>query len=112
MAGADDAHPGHGQQGIDEDVHLASTHQALLFGEVVVEVVVNEGRPSRGEREPCLAGRVLLVTPATDGARQGTVFVDEHTCADSLWRRALRAHDGHQGHRTTLGQGRVDGAEE
>src|SRR5690606_20390603 len=90
----------------------ASTHKAPLFGEVVVEIVADEGGAARGEGEAGLAGGVLLVAPAADGAEDRAVVEDEHARADSLGCRALRAHDGHQRHRTFGRESLVDDAEE
>ena len=100
---------GVGVIGIDEDVHLPSADEALLLGEVVVQVVVGEGGAPGLEGQPGLAERILFVAAAADGAERAAVLEDEHPGADALRRRALRADDGDQRHRLAARECLVDG---
>ena len=67
-----------------------------LLDEVVVEVVLDEGRLAGGDRLARLAERVVLVAAAADRADDAAVGEDQHLGADALRRRAVGADDRHQ----------------
>ena len=98
MAGAEDVEIWLGLHGLDEDLHLSATDQPGLFGEVVVELVLDVHRPARLDRFARLPEGVVLVASAADRAHGAAVRVDEHLRPDALRRRAGGRGDGDECH--------------
>src|SRR5207247_3281292 len=88
VAGAEDVHIRLGLNGLDEDLHLSAANQPGLFGEVVVELVLDVQGPARLDRLARLPEGVVLVASAADRADRPAVRVDEHLRPDALWRGA------------------------
>ena len=93
MPGPDDVQPRRGRKGIDVHVHTPAADQAVLLGEVIVELVVDERGLSGRDRLARFPEGVVLVAAAADGPDRPPVGPDEHLGARALGRRALRAHD-------------------
>ena len=112
VAGADDVEMRGRRERVDVDVHLAAADEAVLLGEVVVEVVVEQRAAAGGDRFARFPEGVVLVAPAADRADRAAVGEDEHLRARPLRRRAVGADDGHErgrlAARERVGGGRQD----
>ena len=111
VARADHEELRRGLNGLDVDVHLTTTDEAGLLGEVVRQLVVHELRPSVENRLARLAERVVLVAAAADGAHHAAVAEDQHLGADPLRRRSRGRDDGDQRGRFAPVEGIGDGGE-
>ena len=81
---------------LDVDLHLSAAHQAILLGEVVVQVVLDQLRLPRLDRVLGLPERVVLVAAAANGADGAAIRKHDHLCADALGRRSLGRDDRHE----------------
>ena len=89
VAGADDVEPRRGRERIDVDVHLSTADEAVLLGEIVVELVVEQRLTARVDRVARLQAGVVLVAAAADRADDAAVGKDQHLGAGALRRRAV-----------------------
>src|SRR5262245_32291357 len=73
-----------GSERIDVHIHLSTANEAVFLREVVVQLVVEHRRASRGKGVTRLPERIVLIAAAADGANSTAVGKDEHLRAAAL----------------------------